>query len=1010
MKRIISLLIIVMAFAFQVSAQVTIKGTVTDAVSNEPLIGATIIEKGTTNGTVTDIDGNFSFKTENENPTIVVSFIGYLSQEIAYTGQTELNISMKADIAGIDEVVVVGYGTQKKSHLTGSISKVSNEGLDEIPVSRADEALIGKVSGVTIQVTDASAGASPTIRVRGIGSITADASPLVVMDGVVVSSDYLGSIDMNDVESIEVLKDAASAAIYGSRGGNGVIMITTKSGKSGETKFSFDAYRGIKFAANYDNFFPTISEWSQYVKDNNGGALTDKMQYINKMGTETNWIDVMLNGGTIESYSLSARGGSDNTKFAVSGSYLGDEGILLTDDYKKLNMRLKIDSKINKTIKFGGSVNPSYTKKRDFPIRIHDALRNNRWTPIYVDANNFQFVDHATYPDVQIGDYARDRYFDNYDLYGDGSDLVDISSTSNQNPYAKVVERDYETYDFKLFSNAYMQVQLAKGLNFKVTASASYRNRQQERWVGSKAHRNGVSAMESIYNTDVYTHLTNEDLFTYDRDFGKHSISAVAGIAFEKWKTYSGDESGVGYQFDYIRTLNAASTTTASTYINEESLNAFIGRINYAYDNKYLVSVSTRYDGSSRFGADTKYGFFPAFSIGWRLTQEDFLKDNNTISNIKLRMSYGETGNKNGIGYYDAIGRLGATTAIINGLAVTGFNPLNIANPNLGWEKSLETDGGFDFGILDNRFTLSADFYKRTSKDLLLDQDIPAVTGFNVATVNIGEVQNTGFEVELGGRIINKKNFNWNLSLNLSHNKNKLVDFAGASGLISYVDAKRPAEYIAQEGQPISSFYGYVYEKDIPKEYLKNPYYPIGATAQDVYVKDLNGDGEIDTDDRTILGSPYPTYVWGVNSSLTFRDFDFSFTFQGSHGAKVRNLDQQYYENQFSSNMDYVSTFPDADKVVEKIYTNLDVQDASFVALRSVNLGYTLPARLASKVGLSKARVYVAGQNLIYLMADSYTSFNPEGITDNASPLRGGYQVGAYPVPHAVTVGVNLEF
>jgi hypothetical protein len=380
-------------------------------------------------------------------------------------------------------------------------------------------------------------------------------------------------------------------------------------------------------------------------------------------------------------------------------------------------------------------------------------------------------------------------------------------------------------------------------------------------------------------------------------------------------------------------------------------------------------------------------------------------------------MSYGETGNKNGIGYYDALGRLGSTTAIINGQAVTGFNPLNIANPNLGWEKSVETDGGIDFGILDNRFTLTADVYKRSSKDLLLNQDIPSVTGFNTATVNIGEVQNTGFEVELGGRILSKKDLSWNLTVNLSHNKNELVDFAGASGLISYVDSKRPAEYIALEGQPISSFYGYVYEKDIPKEYLKNPYYPIGATAQDVYVKDLNGDGEIDSDDRTILGSPYPKYVWGVNSSLRFKDLDFSFTIQGSHGAKVRNMDPQYFENQFSSNQDYISTFPDADKVVQKIFTNLFVQDASFVALRTVNLGYTFPARLASKIGLSKARVYVAGQNLIYLMAKDYTSFNPEGVTtsgtssNNAeSPLRGGYQKGAYPIPHAVTLGVSVQF
>lgn len=1007
MKKVLSLTFVLLAFAISVFAQVEIKGSIIDAENNEALPGATIVEKGTTNGTVSSIDGNFVLKTQNESGIIIISFIGYLSQEIQYNGQSQLNISMKADIAGIEEVVVVGYGTQKKSHLTGAISKVSNEGLDQIPVSRADEALIGKVSGVTIQVTDASAGAAPTIRVRGIGSITADASPLVVMDGVVVSSDYLGSIDMNDVESIEVLKDASSAAIYGSRGGNGVIMITTKQGKSGETKFSFDAYRGTKFSANYDDFFPSIAEWTQFEMDNNGGVLSDKMTYVNLLGTETNWIDVIVDGGTIQSYALSARGGNENTKFAISGSYLGDEGILLTDDYKKLNLRLKIDTKVNDVIKFGGSINPSYTSKRDFPIGFHDAIRNIGWTPIYHDENTIQYVDRKVYPDVQIGDYARDRHFDNYILNGKE---VDISNTSNQNPYAKVVERDYNTYDFKLFSSAYINLKLAKGLNFNSSVSASYRNRQDEEWTGSQAHRNGISAMESHYDTDVYTHLTNENLFTYEKNLGNHDISAVAGFAFEKWKTYSSDADGVGYEFDYIRTLNAATTTFVSTGINEESLHALIGRINYAFADKYLFSVSARYDGSSRFGADTKYGFFPAASFGWRITQEDFMKDIEKISNLKLRLSYGETGNNNGIGYYDAVGRLGATTAIINGQAVTGFNPLNIANPNLGWEKSAEQGIGVDLGLFDNRITISADLYQRNSKDLLLDQDIPSATGFNIATVNIGEVKNSGYEIELGGSIVRKKDVMWNLSMNLSHNTNELIDFAGASGLISYVDSKRPAEYIAIEGNPISSFYGYVYEKDIPLEYLKNPYYPIGAKAQDVYVKDLNGDGEIDTDDRAILGSPYPTYVWGVNSSLNYKSFDFSFTVQGSHGAKVRNLDPQYYENQFSSNQDYTSAFPDGDKVVQKIFTDLTVQDASYVALRSMNLGYTLPKNVASKIGMSKARVYVAGQNLIYLMADGYTSFNPEGITNDDSPIRGGYQVGAPPLPHTVSVGVNLEF
>lgn len=1006
MKKILILFLLVTGLVLNLHAQNTVTGIVLDS-DNVPLVGATLVIKGTTNGTVTDFDGKFQLKVPS-NSTLVVSFIGYKTQEVNYTGQKALNIIMSSDVSAIDEVMVVGYGTQKKSHLTGAISKVSSIGIAQIPVARADEALIGKVSGVTIQVTDARAGASPTIRVRGIGSITADASPLTVMDGVVVSSDYLGSIDMNDIESIEVLKDAASAAIYGSRGGNGVIMITTKQGKEGKTKISFNAYRGTKFAAKYQTV-PEINVWSQMIKDNNGGNLTNEARYINLMGTQTNWTDVMFDGGIIQSYSLSALGGNDKTKFAISGSYLSDDGVLLNDNFKKMNFRVNLDAKVNKILEIGGNINPSYTSQRDFPIGIHDAIRQSPWLPLYIDENNIQFVNKIKYPLVQVGDYAYEVYFDGYVLPGNTVG-TNINSTTNESALAKVLERETNTYNFKIFANTYMKLNLAKGLSFRASVAADYNNIQSESWVGTKLLK-GPSGSSSSYNTGVYTHLTSENIVSYDTDFGKHSIGAVAGLAWEKWNLYKSGASASGYLFDYIHTLNAANViSSATTSKAEESLQSFISRFNYAYNNKYLVSLSARYDGSSRFGANTKYGFFPAVSVGWRASEETFLKNNKIISNLKPRFSFGVTGNNTGIGRYDAIARLQPVTAVINGSAVTGYNPSNIANPDLRWEKSVEMGPGIDIGLLNNRITMTMDYYIRTSKDLLLNQEIPSVTGFKTQTVNIGELKNSGVEFELTGHVISSKNFTWTSSANVSHNKNELVSFAGASGLISYVDVKRPSEYIALEGNPISSFYGYVYEKDVPNEYLKKPLYPIGATSQDCYVKDLNGDGIITTADRELLGSPYPVWVWGFTNQLSFKTFDFSFTFQGSHGAKVRNMDPQYIENHFSSTMDYITTFPDKDRVREKIYTDKIVQDASFVALRSVNLGFTVPKVMAARMGMSKVRFYASGQNLIYLMAKSYTSFNPEGVTDFSSPLRGGYQVGAAPIPKAFSIGVNLEF
>ncbi|MCK4923036.1 MAG: TonB-dependent receptor, partial [Bacteroidales bacterium] len=339
-----------------------------------------------------------------------------------------------------------------------------------------------------------------------------------------------------------------------------------------------------------------------------------------------------------------------------------------------------------------------------------------------------------------------------------------------------------------------------------------------------------------------------------------------------------------------------------------------------------------------------------------------------------------------------------------------GFNPLNISNTDLRWEKSVEWGPGIDFGFMKNRFNMSLDYYVRRSKDLLLDQEIAAVTGFNVATVNIGEVKNSGFEVELGARVISTSNISWNTSVNISKNVNELVDFAGADGLITYVDSKRPGEYIALEGNPISSFYGYTYLKDIPNEWLNDPFYPINGKGQSVYVKDMDGDGLITPDDRTILGSPYPKLVWGFNNSIRLMMFDLNFTVQGSHGAKTLNMDPQYWEKHFDSQMAYKSDFADKDLVKPRILTDKCVQDASFVSLRSVNLGYNIPSRISSKIGINSSRIYISGQNIIYIMSDSYTSFNPEGVTEDDSPLRGGYQRGAAPVPKAVTMGITLNF
>ncbi|MEL6192619.1 MAG: TonB-dependent receptor [Bacteroidota bacterium] len=992
-----------------------VSGKIAD-VDGNALIGVNIINTQKGKGTISDNEGRFSIEAD-KGDVLVFTYIGYARKEMTIGEDTSLDITMDTDIQTLDEVVVIGYGTQKKSHLTGSISRVENVLLDEIPVSRVDDALVGQVAGVNIQMTNPAAGEAPVIRVRGQGSISFDSNPLIVVDGIAVGSDadFLASLDMNDVESVEVLKDASSSAIFGSRGANGVIMITTKRGKEGPTQFNYDAYVGFKDVPAND-YLTTVDDWLAYTRANNNGELTDRLTYIERIGNYTDWQDVMMDGGAIQSHAISARGGTKNTRFRASLSYLGDEGVLLTDNYEKINFRLNLDTKISDRIDFGVTLNPSYTSQRRFPIGIHDAVRQNPWLPLYVDEDNIQFISEYTrngqFEGTQIGDYAWERMFDDYDLAGGIPDPdasgVDISSTSNTSALAKVLERDRRKNQTKLFANAYVSVRLLDGLSFKQSFGGDFRYTLNTRWAGIEASRNGAADSESIRQTATQFHTVSTSTLNFNKEINQHDISVVGGFAYESWDREFSDFEAAGFTNDFIRTLPAANLVGGSTFKTEENLISYFSRVNYAFDNKYLLSVSARWDGSSKFGEDNKFGFFPAASVGWAISEENFLKDSKLISVLKLRASYGETGSNAGIGEYD---HLGLIAPIGTGFGRNGFNATNIANSDLRWEKIEEMNVGIDLGLFDNRITFSADVYNRTSLDLLLDLPIPSATGFGTALVNKGEVENKGFELELRSRNIVAKGFTWSTTAILTRNINELVDFAGSSGLISSVDPKRPAEWIALEGQPISSYYGYVVKEDIPLEFLNDAFYPINGQSQDIYVRDLNGDGVIDTDDRTILGSPYPDFIWSLNNTVTFKGFDLSFMFQGSVGAEIRNISSQYVKNEFNSSQDYNSEFTDDDLVVQRIFTNDDIQDASYLALRNLNLGYTIPRNVIRRIGIRKARIYVGAQNLLYIMADGYEGWNPEGIDQGlGNPLTYGYQRGPAPIYRTISAGVNLGF
>ncbi|QNM85309.1 TonB-dependent receptor [Polaribacter pectinis] len=1027
--KIKSVFIVMLLFCGALFAQeeVTIKGTVTSKTDGEPILGANIIVLNTKKGTSTDFDGNYQIKVKS-GEIIQFSYLGFTTKTVPFVNQKIINVELAEDGNILDEIVVVGYGTQKKSHLTGSISKVKGEKLANIAVSRIDDALVGQVSGVNIQATEGEAGSAPTLRIRGVGSITGDASPLIVVDGVVVPSDYLGSLDMNDVESFEILKDAASSAIFGSRGGNGVVMITTKSGKDGKVKYSYNTSTGMKTARQSDAYYSSVTE-NAAAEYEFSRTLQDKTKYKLLLGDQTNWQDVIFDGGSITNHSFSARGGNEKLKFSTNLNYNHDEGVLLTDDYKKFSVKLKLDYKINKKFTVGVSATPSYTERRRFDGSTHDILRQPSWLPVYLDANTIKYVnrtrDGGKYADAKIGDYAIQRMFDDFDLstglpVPNGGSGIDISNTSNTNPAAKVLERDRRDYRKKIFGSIYGKYKIADGIHFKTTFSGDYQEYRRKRYQGVLASRNGASAAQLDSSMTKTKHLALDNIVTYKKEIGKHEINAVVGISGEQYKTDHYQISSQGYTDDsnqYINYNDISSPEYKEDY--ESTLLSMFGRINYAYNDKYLISYSYRRDGSSVFGANNKYGNFMAGSLGWNVDKEDFLSDSEVINKLKLRVSYGVTGNNrfrtgsnliNNYPYISILDESSNASAIIDGQVVGSVNPLNIENPDLKWERQIEFNPGIDFGLFNNVFSGSVDYYKRTSDQLLLNNPISTTTGFNSALINIGEVVNSGVEVELRTKNITNESFKWSSTFIASTNKNELTNFADSNGQRLSVDSKRAAEWINLEGNPISSFYGWVTSRDIPREFLNNPFHPIGAEAQDVYVKDLNGDGIIDDDDKTILGNPYPELVWSFTNNFNIGNVDFSFMFQGSHGAEVRNMGDQYILNHFNSGQDYnTATTPQQDFIRQKIFTDDIIQDASYIALRNVSIGYNLPVDMLSDLKLSRLRVYASGQNLMYLTASDYTGFNPESI-NTTSATTYGYQRAGSPVFSTISLGINVDF
>ena len=948
------------------------------------------------------------------------------TQRIVVGAESVLNIAMSEDTELLDEVVVVGYGTQKKSHLTGSISKVENEKLDQIAVARVDDALVGQVSGVNIQTTSAEAGAAPTITIRGFGSINADSGPAVVVDGLVVDRDFLSNLDINDIESFEILKDAASAAIYGSEGSNGVILITTKRGKSGKTKFSYETYIGRKEAFGSEEYRKSVADWADFELAQSG-TLTNNTKYAQQLveatGVDRDWQDVFFDGGNISSHSFSARGGSARTNFSASLRTLGDEGVVITDDYRLFSGSMKMDTRITENLKFGVKIQPSHSRRRALPTSIHNPLRQSPWLLIYHTEETLPYVDRDIYPDVKLGDYFLENHLVSMDV--DTTDEFGSSrprTSGDMNPFAQYVEREHYEFKTKVLGSTYLRYKIAKGLVAKSSLGITVENRKRTRWNGTLHHAQASRASYQLQNR-VRNRVISDNTLAYDKQFNNHSFNTLLGATFQRRSAENSVVEGTGYANDLLKNLQGATLVSEFEEINfEKNKIGYFARVNYAFDDKYLLNASFRRDASSVFGIDSKWGNFPAVSVGWNAHRERIFNSNDFLSRLKFRASYGLTGNENFnvgddvINNYPYLALLDNTNATIEGGVTTGVSPLNIANTLLQWEASEEFNPGIDFGFLGNRITGSVDYYVRTSDQLLLENPVSFVTGFDAGIVNLGEVENSGFEFELRTKNVRKKNFRWSSTVIASTNQNELISFGESNGQLTVDGWGRNSQWINLVGNPISSFYGYVVDEELATEYYDSPFIPINGISEDVIVKDLNGDGLISDEDKTILGDPYPDLIWSFTNEFTFGSFDVSVMIQGSQGAEVRNVGDQYFGTHWQGATSDVQRviedgiISDASFLQERVHTNDIIQSAGYFSLRNVNIGYNFTESQLSRFGLRGLRFYASGQNLLYITSEDYHGFNPEFIDNNNTPISYGSQRAGTPLFRTVTVGANVNF
>ena len=1005
----------------------TIKGT-----EGDPLPGASVLIKGTSNGTTTDSEGKFTLSTPANATTLVVSYIGYASQEVEIGGQTVINVTLESDLTTLGEVVVVGYGTQRKSDLTGAISSVKGEDLTQLPMQRADQALQGRAAGVMVLNTSGQPGGKTTIRIRGMNSITGSNQPLIVIDGLQGAD--IESLNPNDIESIEVLKDASATAIYGSQGANGVILITTKKGKRGKPVIGYSYSLGSQKLRkkldlmNAAEFATTIN--ANRAAQNQPGSVvitptpifTDaEIANFEKNGG-TDWQDEVYRTAPMKSHQLSVSGGTDNVQYLVSGGYLNQDGILLNSNFQRFSLRSNVNVDINNWSSFGlswvgirekGNTPPFGEGPADIDALGQVVSLTPRWAatiPVYD-----QFGNYSKHPST-------------------------FGEPAMGNPVASALEAFVENNAIRNNLNTYLELKPLKGLSIRITGGAITRNTNNYRYLNTNTFTGFQKGGLARSDNGLYTRLQNSNIITYTKQAGLHNFTftAVGEQQVETIKNSTIDANGFSVDDNSVWDLGGASTRFASSSNRKRVINSYLGRVNYSLADKYLLTASYRADGSSVFGANNKWGYFPSASVAWRASEEQFLKNLDMFTDLKIRASWGVTGNQS-IAPYAALSQIlsGANYPYSGGdVTDIGFSVVRAANPNLKWESTTQTDVGMDLGLFNGRLTATFDYYVKTTKDLLLSRQLPTMTGFNSIVDNIGSTENKGVEIALGGDPL-VGNFRWNTGFNISFNKSKVLKLSDANKLpfrtttgSGYgITNAAPLMYL-KAGEPFGQMTGRITdgtwseaERDLAAQY--------GQLPGDIKYRDINNDGFINNKDLTIIGNALPKFIFGWNNRFSFKNVELTVLIQGVQGNDLFNigrirlerpgegtsaklLDRWTPENQdtdvpaFTPQSVRKSAGLTSKVTVGDTRVSRWVEDASYTRIKNMTLAYNFPAALTSKLRMTKLRAYATGTNLVTWT--KYSGYDPEISSFNSSDATLGIDFGSYPTSKTFTVGLDLTF